>query len=304
MDRLGSMNMFLRVVERGSLSAAGRELALSPAAVSNHIRALEDWLGVRLLNRTTRQLTLTEAGQTFRERCETILAEVADAEAAAASLQAVPRGVLRVNAPIAFGVRHLAPVIAAYLDRYSETTLDLVLNDRVVDLIEEGFDVAIRIGDLADSELVARRLAPCRFVVCAAPHYLKHRGEPKHPAQLSDHHCLEYSLRAPPGRWVFTGPDGNDVAVTIAGRLRATNGDLLRSTAVQGLGVILAPTFIVGDNLRDGTLMQLLIGYNVRPSGIFAVYPAGRYPSPKLRSFVDFLADQIGAEPSWDQWCA
>jgi DNA-binding transcriptional LysR family regulator len=302
MDRLGSMNLFLRVVERGSLSAAGRELTLSPAAVSNHVRALEDWLGVRLLNRTTRQLTLTEAGETFRERCETILAEVADAEAAAASLQAEPRGVLRVNAPIAFGARHLGPVIAAYLDRYSEMALNLVLNDRVVDLIEEGFDMAIRIGDLADSELVARRLSPCRYVVCAAPHYLKHRGEPQHPAELSDHDCLEYSLRAPSGRWVFTGPDGEDVAVAIAGRLRATNGDLLRSAAVQGMGIILAPTFIVGDDLKDGTLRQVLAKYSVKPAAIFAVYPGGRYPSPKLRSFVDFLADRFGAQPSWDQW--
>jgi DNA-binding transcriptional LysR family regulator len=295
------MNLFLRVVERGSLSAAGRELALSPAAVSNHIRALEDWLGVRLLNRTTRQLTLTEAGQRFRERCETILAEVADAEAAAASLQAVPRGVLRVNAPIAFGARHLGPVVAAFLDRYAEMTLDLVLNDRVVDLIEEGFDMAIRIGDLADSELVARRLAPCRYVVCASPRYIKRRGAPKHPAELSDHHCLEYSLRAPSGRWVFTGLDGKDVAVAISGRLRATNGDLLRSAAVQGTGIILTPTFIVGDDLRDGALRELLGEYSVKPAGIFAVYPAGRYPSPKLRSFVDFLADQFGASPSWDQ---
>jgi DNA-binding transcriptional LysR family regulator len=302
MDRLGSMSLFLRVLERGSLSAAGRDLALSPAAVSNHIRALEDWLGVRLLNRTTRQLSLTEAGETFRARCETILAKVAEAEATVASLQAVPRGILRVNAPIAFGVRHLGPVVAAYLDRYADMKLDLVLNDRLVDIVEEGFDVAVRVGDLADSQLVARRLAPCRFVVCAAPRYLELRGEPLRPADLQDHHCLEYSLRAPPGRWAFTAADGKDISIAIAGRLRATNGDLLRSAAKAGLGVILAPTFIVCDDLKDGALRELLTDYTVKPTGIFAVYPTGRYPSPKLRSFIDFLAEQFGACPSWDRW--
>jgi DNA-binding transcriptional LysR family regulator len=296
------MNVFLRVIDRGSLSAAGRELGLSPAAVSNHIRSLEDWLGTRLLNRTTRKLTLTEAGESFRERCEVVLSEISEAEAAAASLQSTTRGLLRLNAPTTFAIRHLGPVIAAYLERYPQMQIDLVLSDRMVDLVEEGFDMAIRIGELADSRLIARQIAPSRFVLCAAPSYLERSGEPKHPADLPKHHCLEYSLRAPAGRWLFTGPDGRGLSIPISGRLKATNGDLLRNAAIHGLGITLAPTFIVGEDLRCGRLVPLLRDYKVKAVAIFAVHLPGRYPPPKVRSFIDFLVEQFGPEPSWDNW--
>ncbi|WP_247334275.1 LysR family transcriptional regulator [Bradyrhizobium sp. 147] len=298
------MNVFLRVIERGSLSAAGRELGLSPAAISNQIRSLEDWLGTRLLNRTTRQLTLTEAGEAFRDRCETILSQVSEAEAAAAALQGAPRGLLRLTAPTTFAIRYLGPVVAAYLARFPEVQIDMVLNDRVVDLIEEGFDLAIRIGELTDSNLIARQIAPSRFAVCAAPSYLERCGEPSRPSELADHHCLEYSLRTPAGRWLFAGPEGQHSTVSISGRLRATNGDLLRSAAVEGLGITLAPTFIVGEDIKSGRLVPLLQGYEVKPAAIFAVRSPGRNPPLKVRSFIDFLIEWFSPTPDWDCWQA
>lgn len=300
MDRLEGMELFLRVIDRGSLSAAGRELGLSPAAVSNHIRALEDWVGARLLNRTTRALTLTEAGQAFRARCELILSEVGEAQTEASMLQGSPRGVLRVSAPVAFGARWLGAPLATYLNQYPAMELDVVLSDRKVDLIEEGFDVAIRIGNLDDSGLVARRLAPSRLSLCASPGYIEQEGEPTHPDDLVNHHCLEYSLRTSLGRWTFTGPNGNEVSVRISGRLRATNGEVLRAAAVAGLGVTLAPTFLVRDDLQSGRLARLLPEYEPKPTAIYALQPPGRRPPAKVRSFIDFLVSQFGPPPPWD----
>ena len=303
MDRLSSMRVFLRVLEQGSLSAAARELKISPAGVSNHLRDLEEWLGTRLLNRTTRKLNLTEAGHGFRERCERILAEVAEAQSAAAYLKARPRGVLRVNAPVTFGIRHLGSAIADYLEQNREMRIDLVLNDSVVDFLEEGFDMAIRIGNLADSRLVARRLTLSRFVVCASPRYLNIHGTPIHPEELSAHHCLEYTLRTPSGCWLFKGANEEEVSVNVSGRLTATNGDLLREAAVRGLGITLAPTFIVAEDLQHGRLQALLREYTVKSTAVYAVHAAGRIPPPKLRSFIDFLASRFGPVPPWES-CA
>ncbi|WP_438027224.1 LysR family transcriptional regulator [Sorangium sp. So ce233] len=302
MDRLTSMAVFTKVVATGSFSKAGRELGLSPAGVSNHIRALEDWLGARLVHRTTRRLSLTEAGEALHERCARILEEVEEAQAAAGALHEAPRGRLKLSAPITFGTRHLAPVIADYLLVYPEVAVDVSLNDRKVDLLEEGFDVAIRIGELPDSSLAARRIAASRSVLCASPAYVERHGAPVEPADLERHECLEYAYRATPGQWRFRGPDGEEMSVRVRGRLTSTNGDVLRVATLRGLGVSFAPTFIVGEDLAAGRLVPLMPRYAPAELGIHAVYPQGRHLPAKLRSFIDFLVDRFGQEPAWDTW--
>ncbi|WP_437819519.1 LysR family transcriptional regulator [Sorangium sp. So ce1078] len=302
MDRLTSMAVFTKVVATGSFSKAGRELGLSPAGVSNHVRALEDWLGARLIHRTTRRLSLTEAGEALHERCTRILAEVEQAQAAAGALHASPRGRLKISAPITFGIRHLAPVIADYLLTYPEVAVDVSLNDRKVDLLEEGFDLAVRIGALPDSSLAARRIAPSRSVLCASPAYVERQGAPVEPADLERHECLEYAYRATPGQWRFHGPGGEEVSVRVRGRLTATNGELLRVALLSGLGIGIAPTFIVGEDLAAGRLVSLMPGYGLEEVGVHAVYPQGRHISAKVRSFIDFLVNRFEQEPAWDAW--
>ncbi|WP_437300205.1 LysR family transcriptional regulator [Sorangium sp. So ce426] len=302
MDRLTSMAVFTKVVATGSFSKAGRELGLSPAGVSNHIRALEDWLGARLIHRTTRRLSLTEAGEALHERCARILAEVEEAQAAAGALHEAPRGRLRISVPITFGVRHLAPVITDYLLAYPEVAVDVSLNDRKVDLLEEGFDLAIRIGALPDSSLAARRIAPSRSVLCASPAYVERRGAPAEPADLERHECLEYMYRATPGQWRFRGPGGEEVSVRVRGRLTATNGEMLRVAMLSGLGIGVAPTFIAGEDLAAGRLVPLMPRYALEEVGIHAVYPQGRHLSAKVRTFIDFVVSRFGQEPAWDAW--
>ncbi|CAH2602201.1 LysR family transcriptional regulator [Rhodovastum atsumiense] len=301
MDRLAAMAAFLRVVERGSFTAAAEDLRLSRAMVSKHIQDLEQHLGARLLNRTTRKVSLTEAGRVYFERGTQVLADLAETEAAVGELQARPRGRLRINAPLSFGLLHLGDAVADYMAAEPEVTVELTLNDRVVDLVEEGYDVAVRIARLTDSSLIARRLAPCRLVVCAAPAYLARHGRPLHPHDLTGHDCLSYSYD--PGRddWRFDGPQGA-VAVTVRGRLRTNNGDVLRSAALRGAGIARLPSFIVGPDLAAGRLVPLLCGYRVPELGIHAVYPHSRHLSAKVRSFVDFLAPRFGERPDWDGW--
>jgi DNA-binding transcriptional LysR family regulator len=290
MDPLRSMAVFACVIDNGSLSGAGRALGLSPAAIGNHVRALEEWLGARLLNRTTRRIALTEVGEIFLERVRRILEETEQAKETAAALHAAPRGVLRVSAPASFGVRVLAPMIADYLIAHPQMTLHVSLNDRFVDLLEEGFDVAIRIGDIPASNLVARRLGSAPFVLCAAPDYLERHGEPRELEDLSGHDCLEYTLRLPRGRWRFTAPDGKAVSVDVSGRLQATNGELLRVAALKGLGLTLAPSFIVESDLGAGTLIPVLTTFRPPAPAIHAVHASGRNATAKLRSFVEHLA--------------
>lgn len=301
MDRLTAMEVFVRVVERGSFIAAAEELRLSRAMVSKHVQDLEERLGVRLLNRTTRRIALTEAGRAYFERCAQILADVEEAEDAAGALQSEPRGTLRLNAPMSFGIIHLAPAIADFSAAHPGVAVDVALNDRVVDLIEEGYDLAVRIGRLADSSLIARRLAPCRLVACASPDYLRAHGEPGHPEDLTRHNCLGYSYWVSRDEWRFEGPDG-PISVCISGNLRANNGDALRVAALHGQGIVLQPTFLVGDDLVSGRLVPLLRQFQLPELGIFAVYPPGRHLAAKVRSFVTFLAARYGEHPAWDAW--
>lgn len=299
MDTFRSMVVFRHVVEAGSFAGAAGQLNLTAAAVSKQIKALEQWLGTRLFDRTTRRVRLTEAGEAFYRRCVGILDEVAAARDDAGRRRTVPRGHMRVSAPVTFGTMHLAPVVTDYLREYPDVTVEVELSDRAVDLIAEGFDVAVRIGELPDSSLVARRLSSSRFALCAAPAYLARHGAPATPEALTGHACLEYSYRPPHGRWRFVG-SGGDIVVPIRPRLRANNGEFLRAAALRGEGIALAPTFIVGDDLRSGRLVGLLPDYRPAATPIQAVYPAGRYLPAKVRSFIDFLHERFAGTPPWD----
>ncbi|NBJ12626.1 LysR family transcriptional regulator [Microvirga arsenatis] len=301
LDRVTGMQVFVRVAALGSFSAAARELDLSQTMVTKHVAALEERLGVKLLHRSTRRLTLTEGGRSYLAACERILAEIEEAEAEASLERIEPRGVLRLNVPLTFGFRHIAPAIPEFNRLHPAVSFDLGLADRYVDLIEEGWDLAIRIGRLKDSSLVARRLAPCRTVVCAAPSYLKEHGTPRSLEDLAGHNCLGYTLPSAIGanRWTF-GLEGETV-VPVQGNLRANNGDALLAAAVAGQGLIYQPTFIVGDSLRDGSLVRVLGSYPTYEPGIHAVLPSGRQAPAKVRAFVEFLARRFAPEPDWDR---
>ncbi len=303
MDRLAAMEAFVRVVERSGFTAAAEDLRLSRAMVSKHVQDLEAHLGARLLNRTTRKISLTEVGRVYHERCTQVLAEIAETEAAVGELQAEPRGRLRVNAPVSFGALHLAAPIADYMAACPEVVVELTLNDRVVDLVEEGYDLAIRIARLADSSLIARRLAACRMVVCASPEYLKRHGQPHHPDDLARHNCLGYRYGQGRDEWRFEAATGA-ASVHVRGSLQANNGDVLRVAALRGAGVVLLPSFIVGPDLAAGRLAPVLAGYRVPELAIHAVYPHSRHLSAKVRSFVDFLLPRFGERPAWDAWMA
>jgi DNA-binding transcriptional LysR family regulator len=299
MDALSGMAVFARIVEAGSFTAAARGLGLSKPAVSKQLARLEARLGARLLNRTTRRLSLTEAGRLFHQRCVRLLADAAAAEQAVAELAEAPRGTLRIGAPMSFGQLHLAPAIAPFLARYPELRIDLSLDDRVVDLVGEGHDLAIRIAELPPSRLVGRRLAINRRVVCAAPAYLQAHGVPRQPRELAQHQCLNYSYLASGDDWRFRGPAGAE-SVRVAARFTANNGDVLRQAAVDGMGIILSPSFLVGDDLRSGRLVALLDGWQAADTGIWALYPQARQLPRKVRALVDFLVERFGPTPYWD----
>jgi DNA-binding transcriptional LysR family regulator len=301
MDRIESMGVFAKVVAKQSFSGAARELRLSQAVVSKHVRALEDWLGAQLLNRTTRRLNITEIGELVYERCERILDEIDEVQQSTSALQTAPRGVLHLAAPVSFGITQLGPALADYLSRYSEVVVDVTLDDRFVDLVQEGFDLALRVGALKDSSLIARRLAPVHFVLCASPGYVKQYGAPRQPDDLSNHRCLFYSLRSIPGEWRFVGPEG-EVALRVSGRFRSNSGNMLYAAMVAGAGIGLAPTFVVGGDLAEGRLVALMPDYRPVDSELSAIYPPGKHLSAKVRSLIDFLAARFGPEPPWDEW--
>ncbi len=289
------------VVEAGSFAAAAERLELSRALVSKHMAHLEKHLGTRLLNRTTRRLSLTESGSTYFERCQQILKDIEEAELAATHLTSVPRGTLRVTIPLVFGVLHIAPLIADYLSIYPEAKLDFTLDDRNIDLVNEGYDLAIRIGNLAETGLIARKFAKDAVVVCGSPEYFRRHGVPRVPEDLMNHSCLGYSYDDSGNEWRFRGPDGEHI-VQVKGNLRANNGDLLRVAALGGAGIVLQPRFLVGADLRAGRLQSVLAEYKSRELGIYAVYPSRKYLSAKVRSFIDFLAERFGPNPDWGDW--
>jgi len=299
MDRLAALEAFARVAETGSFSAAARALGLSKSLISRQVSALEADLGARLFARTTRSLTLTEAGRGYYDQVVRILAQMEEADLSVSQLQATPRGKLRVNAPMSFSLLQLAPALPDFLELYPEIDVDIAMNDRRVDLLEEGFDLAIRIGRLADSSLIARKLGPVRRVVSASPDYLKERGIPVTPADLRRHDCLCYSNADTVDEWRFAEPDGRPVSVEVKGRVRANNGDLLRIAALRGMGLVDLPSFLVAQDLEKGTLVSVLETFIRQDGGVYAVYPHARYLPPKIRVFVDFLAERWGGDPDW-----
>lgn len=296
MDALNDIACFVAVIERGSFTAAAEHLGLSRSAVSKQVAHLENRLHARLLNRTTRRLSLTEVGQTFFASAQRGLHELAEAEAAVSRLQAAPRGTLRVNVPMSFGILHLARAVPTFLSRFPEVQLDMRLDDRKLDLIEEAFDVAIRIGDLPESSLVARRLGPCPHVLCATPAYLRAHGEPTTPDELRSHNAITFAYQDSPSQWRFTGRDGRTVSIPVSGSVRMNNSLALREIVLADVGIMLTPRFIVDTELRAGRLIALLNAYQARELSIYAVYPERRHLSPKVRSFIEFVAERLAQE--------
>jgi len=301
MENVADIAVFVRVVERGSFTLAAEELGLSRAVVSKYLSRLEERLGARLLHRTTRRLALTEAGATLFEASRGAFERIEEAEAAVAHLQQAPRGRLRVSAPMSFGILHLGPAIADFSREHPGITLDVSLDDRYVNLVAEGFDVAVRIGVLTDSTLVARKLGVTRAVACASHAYLAEHGEPRSPEELATHAGLIYSYLAGGNVWRFVSPEGEEVRVAIAGRLRVNNGIVLADAAVAGHGILVSPTFYVAPMLRDGRLKRILEGYRLPELGIYAVYPQREHVPPKVRVFIDFLAARFGRKPDWEK---
>lgn len=290
MDRFEEMRVFAAVVDAGSFVRAADALDLSKTAVSRHVSELESRLGVRLLHRTTRKLSLTAEGQVFHARCKSLLGsvEAAEAEITAGSVQ--PSGVLRLNVPVTFGLMHLAPLWPDFMQRHPQVTLDVSLADRVVDLVEEGFDLAVRIAQLSSSTLVSRQLATTRMVLCASPEYLRRHGQPQRPADLARHRVLAYSLFHQGEHWAFDGPQGREV-VKVSPVLRTNSGDTCRAAALAHQGVILQPSFLVGEELRRGELVEVLPGHRSGEMCIYAVYPSRQHLAPKVRAMVDFLVE-------------
>jgi DNA-binding transcriptional LysR family regulator len=299
MDKLEAMNAFAKVVAAGSYAEAARRLGLTRSAVSKAVMELESLMGVRLLDRTTRRVTPTEAGRAYYERCMSILAEVEATEIEVSRQHEAPRGVLRINAPMSFGTRYLGGAVADFMARYPELRLELILNDRVIDPLEEGVDVTVRIGALPDSSLIARRLAPARLVLAAAPAYLARAGVPKAPEDLAAHACLTYGHMAAVQRWTLAG-DGAAISVPVTSRLCSNNGDVLREAALAGIGITNLPTFLIGPDIAAGRLELVLPEARPEPLGIFALYAPNRYLAAKTRVFIDFLVGRFGEAPEWD----
>jgi DNA-binding transcriptional LysR family regulator len=300
MDKLTGMAVFARVIDAGSFTAAAAQLGMSKSAVSKAIAALEDRLGARLLNRTTRRLALTEVGRAFYERCARIVAEAEEAELAVTHLQLTPRGTLRVNAPVSFGALHLGPALAGFLVRYPELKVEIELTDRFVDLLEEGYDVAVRIATLPDSSLIARRITANEAVVCASPAYWQRHGRPSVPQDLADHACVTYAYNPNPHEWPFLDADGRPVTVRVDGPLHTNNGDAALHAALAGLAVVRLPRFICAPDLAAGRLEAVLNDALPPPNGIYAIYPHSRHLSAKVRAFVDFLLEHFGPGCDWE----
>lgn len=300
MDRLTALRLFARVAEQKSLSAAAQAMGITKSTASKYLSALEESLGARLVHRTTRRLGLTEAGQRLYERLQIILAELDTAEKDITDLQAAPRGLLRINVPMSFGTAHIAPAIADFCALYPDVQIEMDLTDRFVDLVDEGYDLAVRIARIEDSSLIARKLAPARMVIAASEDYLHRHGVPKTPSDLLRHACLGYGGWDDPFAWPLL-VKGKIKRHKLAGPFIANNGEALARAAEAGLGVVLGPSFIMGDAIRAGRLQMVMDAYAPTGSAVYAVYPSRRHVTAKLRAFIDFLGDRFGPEPYWDQ---
>ena len=301
MDQQGEMSVFVRVVEHQSFSAAARALKLTPSAVSKLIGRLEDRLGARLINRTTRRLSMTEEGHAFYQRCVPILSAIDEAEMAVTELHAEPRGLLKINASTAFGQFHVQPLIPKFLEQYPDLRIQLTLSDSLVNLVEEEVDVAIRIADLPDSSLIARKLGPVRRTVAAAPGYIKQFGAPKIPEDLKNHNCLMLSFETSLNQWEFKGDDGPQ-RIRVGGNFETNNATALYEAGLAGLGLFRVANFVVGSDFKEGLLIPVLEDYEIpNEVNIYAVYPHSKHLSPKVRAFVDMLSDAFTPVPSWER---
>lgn len=292
MDTLTSMRAFVRVVERGGFAPAARELSLSPAMVGRHVQRLEERLGATLLMRSTRRQSLTAVGRAYYERCVQILAEVEAADGIVSSLRANPRGLLRVNAPTTFGARALSAEIADYVTAYPEVSVELTLNDRVVDLVDEGFEAAVRIGALEDSSLIARRLRDYEMALCASPAYLKRHGTPETPDDLRQHNCLGYIHWSRRNIWPFSGPSG-ETEIQVNGNLQINNGEALRTAALNGLGIILQPRLLLEQDTTTGRLVEILSDWHPPKLPMHIILPPQRPWTPKIRTFIDYIVGRF-----------
>lgn len=301
MDRLTSMAVFMKCAEAGSLAAAARAVGLSHAMVTKHVRGLEQALDVRLLDMTTRRLNLTEAGRRYLARCAHILGEVEDAAVEASQYQSAPRGLLRVTGPAIFGRLHLAPAIADFMTLYPAIAVEADFSDRFASVVEEGIDVAVRVGRLPDSSLYVRRLGSFGMVTCASSVYLHEFGSPVHPNDLEAHACLLLNTISTPGVWQYEHPDGELIHVQLEGRLRSNSMDLLCAAAEKGVGIVHGPSFVFAPQLQAGRLVPLLLDYSGRALDLSAIYPSNRYLSTKVRVFIDFLTARFGTTPPWDE---
>jgi DNA-binding transcriptional LysR family regulator len=301
MDRFADMQVYVSVVESGSISAAAERLNLAKSAVSRRLAELEARLGVSFIHRTTRRLNLTESGRAYYTRCVAILADVEEAESAVSQAHGALKGSLKVALPLAFGLLHVAPLIQAFMTLHPDVRFELDFNDRQIDLMQEGFDLAIRIATLADSSLIARRLAPIRHVVCASPGYLARHGTPRAAADLAQHVCLAYSNVRDPGLWNYHDPECEPGQVRVPVRLAASSGEFLLRAAIAGEGLVQLPTFYVHEALRTGQLVQLLADHAWPELAAYAVYPPTRHLSSRARALIDFLAERLAGEPHWDR---
>ena len=299
MDRFLAVSVFAKVVEQGSFARAAERLAMSTSAISRHVADLEAHLETRLLNRTTRRLSLTETGQAFFERCVQLLADLEEAEEAVSSAAVVPRGTLKLTCSISFGVRHLAAAIAEFARRHPQLRFDVELSDRTVDIVDEGIDLAIRIGEIGSRSLIARKIGVSQLVCCAAPSYLASHPAPKVPADLASHACLSYEYSPERNVWRFRDRRGNEHEVRIAGPAHANNGQMLCALAVAGMGIHLEPDFIVAPDVRTGRLVTLLPDFMPPAIDIYAAYPSRRHLSMKVRAFVDFLLARYAGNAEW-----
>lgn len=297
MDKFQEMRVFSAVVEAGSFAAAAAALPASRAAVSRYVSELEQRLGVRLLHRTTRKLSLTEEGEVFHARCREILSSIEESEAEISTRAGNASGLLKISVPLSFGVKHLAQLWAGFMAAHPQVSLDVNLSDRAVDLVDEGFDMAIRIARLPDSSLISRKIATTRLLLCASPEYVQRRGEPREPEDLREHDVIAYTLLSMGDQWNFEGPNG-PVTVKVAPRLRTNNGDTCIAAAMNGAGIILQPTFLVSEQIAGADLVELLPRFRSIELGIFAVYPTRKFVAPKVR----LLIDQVSRSFAGAQW--
>ncbi len=301
MNRFENMNVFIRVVEAGSISAAADKLGVAKSAVSRRLKELEAHLGVELFHRTTRRMKLTDSGRTFYQQSVRILDDVHEAELATSQAHGTLKGSLKIALPSSFGTMHMGSAINEFLQLHPQIEFELDFNDREIDLIQEGFDLAIRIANLPDSSLIARHLAPIEFVLCASPAYLKARGVPQLPDELSQHQCLVYSLLRDRDHWHLSNRDNKKISIKIHPYLKANTGEFLKEAAVKGQGIILVPSFIAYKEIKSGALLPLLQEYQLAKLNAYAIYPQTRHLSQRVRTFVDFMVKRYEGTPYWDR---